>query len=156
MIYIECNPDFILVKFITNVPRRESVHELKGKYGVCNQLAKRSNCKGLIDEEPSSVEHPYIRRLGLCEDLHEHGLKVLHDSSNDNYLIVICPNLEDWVIKAAKEINIDVRKYNLPDDAARLHREINLKLDKFEKLLEDLSLNGSERLKILKRLLGRG
>jgi len=155
MIYIECKPDLALVKSLTNVTRRGITHEFKGKGEICNQLRKQTNCKGLLDEDPSSRQPRYVQEARLENDFPEHDIKVLHHSSTNNRLIVLRPRLEEWVLKAAREASIDVRKYDLPTDAARLHREINIRLDKFEKLLEELK-DSSSRLKTLKRLLERG
>jgi hypothetical protein len=158
MIYIECDPDFALVKCIANVPRRGIDHELKGKGEICNKLASQSNCKALIDEDPSARQPRYISRLrasGREREITEHELKLLRDSSN-NCLIMLCPRLEDWMLRTAREVGIDVRDYGLPHDAKRLHSEININLDKFEKLLEALKSKGSERLKALRSLLERG
>ena len=151
MIYVECKPDLALVKSLTNVTRRGITHEFKGKGEICNRLRQQTNCKGLIDEDPSSGQPRYVKEARLENDLSEHEIKVLHDNTNNNYIIVLCPRLEEWVLKAAREAGIDVRKYNLSNDAAKLHREINLSLDKFEDLLDDLKITG--RLKALKNLL---
>ncbi|MFQ5875762.1 MAG: hypothetical protein ACE5JL_18445 [Dehalococcoidia bacterium] len=148
MIYVECKPDFTLLKSITNISKRGIVHEFKGKYEICKQLEKRTHCKGLIDEDPLSFQPAYVKRLRLDNDLPEHDLKVLYDSSKHNYLIVLCPRLEEWVLKVAWEAGIDVRKYDLPDHAVRLHREINIRLDKFERLLQDLK--DSDKVKALR------
>lgn len=151
MIFVECKPDYTLVKYITNIRRRDIIHEFQGKGGVCNQLRKRRNCKGLVDDDPFSVQPRYVQNARLEDDLSEHDIKVLHDDINDNYLVVLCPRLEDWVLKAAREAGIDVRKYNLPNDAVKLHREININLDKFEALVDDIKVFG--KLKVLKSLL---
>jgi uncharacterized protein (UPF0335 family) len=42
----------------------------------------------------------------------------------------------------AKEAKIDIKIYNLPDDGERLHKEININMDKFEKLMTDLKGKG--------------
>jgi len=136
MIYIECKPDFVLVKSL-GVPRREIIH-LGGKPEICKQLEKRENCKGLVDEDPFSVQPSYLRRLEVQENLSSYGLKVLKDGSKKNDLIVLCPRLEDWILKAAKEAKVDVKRYNLPDDGEKLHKMININITKFEKLIEDL------------------
>ena len=152
MIFVECKSDLALVKSLTNIARREITHEFKGKGEICNRLRKRTNCKGLLDEDPSSGQPHYVKEARLENDLTEHDIKVLHHNSTNNLLIVLCPRLEEWILKAAREADIDVRKYDLPNDASRLHRHINLSLDKFENLLEDLK-DSSNRLKTLKRLL---
>jgi len=154
MIYVECKPDLTLVKSLTNVTRREITHEFKGKGEICNRLRKQTNCKGLLDEDPSSAQPHYVKEAMLENEFPQHDIKVLHHSSTDNRLIVLCPRLEEWILKAASETGIDVRKYDLPNDAAKLHRHINISLDKFENLLEELK-ESSNRLKTLKKLLER-
>lgn len=151
MIFVECKPDYALVASVTNIKRRDIIHEFKGKGEVCNQLKKRSSCIGLVDDDPLSVQPRYIQEAKLDNDLPEHEIKVLHDNTNNNYIIVLCPRLEEWVLKTASEAGIDVRKYNLPKDAAKLHGEINISLDKFGDLVDDLK--ASARLKTLKNLL---
>jgi len=154
MIYVECYSDITLVQSLTTVTRRGIVHEFKGKGEICNRLRNSTKSKGLIDEDPSSSQPRYVREATLDGDFTEHNIKLLHHNSTDNDLIVLCPTLEEWVLDAAKGSNLDVRKYDLPNDAVRLHRLINLSLGKFERLLEDLKTK-SNRLKTLKRLLER-
>ncbi len=151
MIYIECKPDFMLVHSLIKVARREIIHEFKGKFEICRRLRDQTDCKALIDEDPSGRQPPYVKEAKLEEDLADYHIKVFHHNSTNNQLIVMCPKLEDWILGAARETGIDVRTYDLPDEASRLHRHINLSLGKFEVLLEDLK--NSSRLKTLKRLL---
>lgn len=152
MIYTECKPDSTLVK-ILGIAKKEIVH-LGGKPEVCKQLKKRKDCKGLVDEDPFSIQPPYLKKLETKKNLSDYGLKLLKDNSNNNDLIILCPRLEEWVLKASKEANIDIRRYNLPDDATALHELINTNLDKFEILLEDMK--DCNRLKNLKKLLLKG
>ncbi len=149
MIYVECKPDFTLVKSITNILKREIIHE-GGKSEVCKRLERQKNCRGLIDEDPQSIQPPYVKKMIAKDDLSKLELKILQDN-NDNYLIVLCPRLEEWILKSAKEADIDVRRYNLPNNARKLHREININLDKFKILIADLK--DCNRMKTLKRLL---
>jgi len=150
MIYVECKPDRALVESITNIPKRGIIHE-SGKSRVCGKLAKQRNCKGLADEDPLSIQHPYMKKLRLEDDLSQQGIKIFHDETNMNSLFVLCPRLEDWILKAAEESKLNMGKYSLPSTPIKLHRVINLDLDKFERLLTDL--RDSERLKTLRKLL---
>lgn len=152
MIFVECNPDLALVQSLTNVTRREIIHELKGKGEICNRLRRRTNCTAMLDEDPSSGQPRYLKEAILLGDFSGYSIIVLRHDPNGNRLILLRPRLEEWILKAATEARIDVRKYDLPDDAIKLHGEINISLDKFENLLEDLK-NSSNRLKTLKRLL---
>ena len=146
--YTECNPDSVLVSTL-GIHKKEIIH-LGGKPNVCKQLEKRENCRGLIDEDPFSVQPPYLKKLQVKEDLSDYGLKILDDNYRNNDLIILCPRLEEWVLKAAKEAKIDIKKYNLPNDGERLHKKINISIDKFEKLIIDLK-GKSKMMKALEK-----
>jgi len=151
MIYVECKPDFVLVKSITDISKREIVHE-GGKGKVCKKLEKSQNSKGLVDEDPMRSQPKYVvEKMKVEEDLSPHGIKILYDNSN-NYLFVLYPRLEGWILKATKEAKIDIKKYGLPNDEKKLHKIINIRIDKFEKLIKDLR-EKSKMLKTLAKLI---
>lgn len=153
MIYVECKPDAILVQTLTGLSRKEVIHEIKGKFGVVNQVNRRDNCKGLVDEDPRANQPEYLTRLQLREDLPARGLRLLRDSRKSNYIILLCPRLEEWIVRATRDSGLDLRSphYNLPSDPVALHRVINVDLLKFQRLVEDLK--DSDRLRSLRRLL---
>jgi len=151
MIYVECDPDFVLVKSITNIPKRE-INHARGKPDICRKLRKKQNSKGLVDEDPMCSQPKYVEKMKVEEDLSPHGIKILYDSSNNNYLFVLCPRLEEWILKATKEAKIDIKKYGLPNDEEELHKIINIRIDKFEKLIKDLK-EKSKMLKTLAKLI---
>ena len=70
MLYVECNADYVLVKTL-GVPRKE-INHCGGKAKVCRLLGKEEteNCKGLVDEDPFSVQPPYLKKLHVKENLH--------------------------------------------------------------------------------------
>jgi len=150
MIYTECKPDSTLVKML-GIPKKQIIHQ-QGKPEICKQLEKRENWKGLIDEDPFSVQPSYLKKLQVQENLPNYGLKILSNTSKNNDLFVLCPLLEEWIIKAAKEAGIDIKRYNLPDDGDQLHKVINLDLRKFERLVNDLK-GKSEMIKALEKAL---
>jgi hypothetical protein len=150
MIYTECKPDSSLVR-ILGIPKKHIIHQ-QGKPEVCKQLAKRENLKGLVDEDPSSVQPSYLKRLPVKEDLPTYGLKILNDTSKHNDLIILTPRLEEWILKAAKDAGVDIKRYKLPDDGEQLHKVINLDLKKFDRLVNDLK-DKSEMIKALERAI---
>ncbi len=154
MLYVECKPDITLVKFITDLPRREIIHDFRGKGWICNRLRILRNTDGMLDEDPWAIQPPYINSLKLRHDFPEHGIRVFHDVYQHNHVIMLRPRLEEWILKAAWDAHIEPRYYELPDHGVQLHKEINLRLNHFEDLLADL--RHTQRLKLLKRLLERG
>jgi hypothetical protein len=148
MIYVECKPDFLLVNTL-GFSKKDIVHA--GNISkVCKGLAKSENAKGLVDEDPDGDRPTYIDTLQLLQNQHE--IKLLRDDKRDNQVIVLCPRLEEWLIKVTEEAGVDIGRYGLPNDGEKLHKVINLDLRKFEKLVNDLK-DKSKMLKALKKAL---
>lgn len=152
MYLVECKPDTVLIKTLTLTSRKNIIHA-GNKSELLKKLTERySNSKGLIDEDPWSIQPPHLQKFKEKQDLTRHNLKILHQISKNNTLIVIRPRLEEWVLEASREANLNLKKYKLPEDATILHRQINIKIDKLEKLLTDLKQK-SNRFKTLKKYL---
>jgi hypothetical protein len=151
MYLVECKPDEILVKVLTNTPRKQIQHG-GNKSELLKRLTKRSNSIGIVDEDPLSHQPPHLRKfeekLKICD------IKILHQRRGNNILIMLCPRLEDWILKAAHEVNVNPEKYGLPDNPEKLHEQINIKTDKFLGFVDDIRIK-SERLKKLKQHLSR-
>ncbi|DBA54653.1 TPA_asm: hypothetical protein GahPV1_gp16 [Geoglobus ahangari pleomorphic virus 1] len=148
MLYVECYPDESLAISL-GVRKRDVIHA-HSKGNVCKKLERTKNSKGMVDEDPGSSQPSYIKSLRVEEE--KHDLKLLLDPRNGNYLIVVCPNLEEWIIRTAREAGVDLRRMGLPNDPNRLHKVINSNLDKFEKLLSELQ-GRSKRLETLRGYL---
>ncbi|MCZ7392012.1 MAG: hypothetical protein ABOK23_08915 [Candidatus Methanoperedens sp.] len=148
MIYLECNTDEALVRAM-GVHRNEIFHS-GNKGNVCKNLAKKQKSIGLVDEDPFSAQPSYIGKLKI--ESNKDDIKLLYDKNAQNNLIVLCPRLEDWILKAAKEARVNVKDYSLPDDADEFHKIINTKLEKFVHLIEDIKKR-SKKLKTLEKLI---
>lgn len=148
VIYVECKPDSILVKSLIKISRKEIIHA-GNKPEICKKLKKRENCVGLVDEDPNSPQPPYMKRM-KAEFLSENGLKILHDKKY-NRLVVLCPRLEEWLLEAVKQANMQMGNYGLPNDGMKLHQRINININKLERLIRDLK--DCDRIKNLKRFL---
>lgn len=151
MIYVECKPDKVLVQNLMQVPQRNIVHELKGKYEVMKRLNQQANSIALLDEDPTANQPAYLRAMQVLEDIPGRGLRILEDATKDNRVVLLCPRLEEWILGAARDEAVNLEAYALPDDPVSLHRVINVDLRKFERLVENLK--DSERLRALSRLL---
>lgn len=147
MIYFECKPDEALAGSL-GIPKREREHS-HDKGRVCNKLKKSDNAIGMVDEDPGSAQPGYISNLEFVSE--EHNIRVKRDNRN-NLLIILCPHLEGWILKAADEAGVDVTGFGLPDDPKKLHGMINSKLREFSSLIEELK-NKSDFVKALQQLL---
>lgn len=156
MIFVECKPDFILVQTVGGINKKGIIHELKGKGAVCSRLSTQTNCMGLVDDDPDSPQPPYIKKSQLYSHISQHDIKILCDRNHNNFIIVIIPRLENWILRAASVASVDVRDYDLPNDWRELHRTVNSKLDNYETLLNDLMQKYSPMLTALKGALREG
>ena len=147
IIYVECKPDFKLVE-VLGIPKKKIKH-VAGKGNVCRVLKKKGNSVGMVDEDPDCPQPSYLKDLQMVEE--SHGIKLLSDNRSHNLLILLCPNLEAWILEAAKEVGVDVCNYNLPNNASELHEVININVEKLEGLLRNLS-DKSDRMGELRRI----
>ena len=153
MIYVECKPDGVLVRHVTNLSRRQVGHEIQGKGAVCNRLMKSKDAVAMVDEDPGKTQPRYMRQLSLSREHVDLGLKLYRDRSRNNRVIVLCPKLEDWLLRAVSDMGFDIERYGLPGRANALHGVINSNERKIEKVLSDLTDAESPRLLKLRRLL---
>ena len=107
----------------------------------------------MIDEDPLSAQHPYEKDGVSHGNYSQYDIKRLHYPSQDNELIILCPKLEDWILKTAQIAGIDVNRHGLPDEPNKLHRTIDQKLNEFRILVNMLKRQKSDRILTLTNLL---
>ena len=151
MIYVECKPDAILVRAVTKLPRREVIHEIKGKYEIAKRLSSAEHSDAVVDEDPQSSQPAYLSALEPVQDLPEVGLRLLLDTRRSNRVVILRPRLEEWIIYAATEEGLELDRRGLPNRGPALHSVINFDLRKFERVVQDL--RNSERLRALSAML---
>lgn len=149
MIYLECYADKTLVVAL-DIPKKEIRHS-HGKGNVCKSLLKNGKSKGLVDEDPFSTQPSYLGKLEI--KLNEEDIKLLYDESAQNHLVVLCPRLEDWILKAAKEAGVNVEDYNLPKDVDEFSKIINIKPERIVPLIQNIKKKKGKMLKTLEVLL---
>jgi len=148
-LFLECKLDQVLAT-VAGVAPRAIVHS-HGKGRVARYLSKNSAVKAIVDEDPGSAEPASLAVLVQVSAAHDIRLRI--DKSKSNELVVLCPRLEDWVIKTAKASNVKLNQFNLSETPRELHAEINYRLLNFERLLLKLMELDSKRLLHLKSLL---
>lgn len=104
----------------------------------------------MVDEDPASPQPNYVGKLKLYS--HEQGIKFWHDDKNQNRLIMLCPRLEEWILRAAQDAGINIQDYGLPNNANQLHHIINTRLDSLKNLIKGIK-DKSKMLKALESIL---
>jgi len=152
MYLVECKPDAILIRSLTLASRKEIEHSGNKSHLLKKLTENYTNSKGMIDEDPGRIQPAPLQKFKEEQDLTIYDLRIMHQATRNNMLIILRPTLEDWILKAAREANIDPKEYNLPNESIGLHGQINFLLDKFQKLLDELRIE-SNRLRELKKYL---
>ncbi len=137
MIFIECKTDKILVLKLVS---KKYVRCAGGIGEVCNKLKHSVNSCGVVDEDLTKTRPTYMENL-LRNSLilNENDIKVAHDGKRNNYLIVLCPDLENWLIKTAKILGVSLSNFGLPSNPKDL-KMLNLRNpNKIEPLINDLA-----------------
>jgi len=138
MIYVECKADKSLVQVIADIESCKIEHCF-GKSQVLEKLLKDKRSIGIIDEDPDAPSPTELKKLKFeCRESSRLSLKFCYERSNNNLLIIICPRLEDWIIKASIEEKINLNNYDLPSNPVHFHNIINPNITKFQNLLHVL------------------
>lgn len=146
---VECDPDVILVSSLASISERR-VYHAGGKHRVLRKLLNQRDSIGMIDQDPDRTQpQKFLQRFVEIENSDRNKLKILHYSRRNDRLIILCPKLEDWIIETCRNANVELRKYNLPDDSTQLHEIINFRLNRFQQLIEDL-IRLSDRMRTLR------
>lgn len=153
MIYLECKADETLVRSLGT--RRRDISHQRNKEQVLKMITRVTNCIALVDEDPNSSPPQLFGQLLRQEDSLAQGILLYLDRSRNNQVVVLCPNLEGWVIRSAQESRIrhDRPPYRLPDSAHSLHSVINDRLPTLRHLLTALLAAQSPRILKLRQLL---
>jgi hypothetical protein len=133
-VIVECNPDEILVLTL-GLSRQEVVHQ-NSKGEVCNYHAKNDIRIAIIDEDPGSGQPRYLQEFIMEEE--KFGIMKLVNNNTEKIIIVIKPRLEEWIIAQCLQSNVNPEKFFLPKEAKRLKDVINLRLNHFRDLLNEL------------------
>jgi len=132
----------------------KNIKHAGNKSELLKALSQRfSDSKGLLDEDPSSIQPLSLEKFHEKQDLTSYHIKILEQKSRNNTIIMLCPRLEDWILQAAKEANVSPTQFGLPDDSAKLHEQVNIRIDKFQKLIEALKTS-SKQFEELRKQLG--
>jgi len=150
-ICVECKADLILVRKLTGLSRKEILH--KGcKSEVIKAVDRKSEgAIGLIDEDPGASSPKRLRDYTVIQRFEREGIELRR--KGNRLIVVLRPDLEGWVVKAAEERGIDLGRYGLPKDRRGLHEELSRRPNKLEGVLDELMSRRSRRLEILKKML---
>lgn len=121
-ILVECNTDKYLLTGILKKLRlsRKLIRHEANRPKVISALRKADNTIGVIDEDPNSIESRDMMNYQEIEKIGD--IKILKGGNDKRkVLIVICPKMEDWLLKRANKNKISTDSFNLKNDPKTLH-----------------------------------
>ena len=150
-IFVECYNDKILIENI--LKEEKKINHCGSNSQVCRQLKNKEKTIGVIDGRNKEVL-PYFKetKFKYKQEKKTLGLELYIDEK-ENKLIIIYPELEEWILEALKESKISVENFELPDNPADFKRMAQANPSKFQPLLHNLIKEGNKRIAALKELL---
>lgn len=111
----ECHVDTALARFF--VKDKSLVNHESGQGNVGNAMKKATNQNeiiliGWIDDD--KIKHSYFNDFQTIK--HENNIILKQKVDKNEFLIVIQPAAEKFLIEAAKEVNLNPESYHLPND----------------------------------------
>ena len=150
----ECHVDTKVAEIITHAS--EKYNHQHGCGQIANQLKNRLKDKialGIIDEDKNKGPLPhYFSEFEKLKS--ENGLILKKHTTRKQYLILICPEIEEWLMTNANSVNIKLSEFNLPADLKGFKQitktqniDINMAFYQFTKLLVSKKAPGIIALK---------
>ncbi len=146
MIFVECKPDKALV---SSLGARDVRHH-EGKNKLLNKLRKETAAKAMVDQDPRAAQHPYLRSLQRNEE--QDNIILCHDSKSRNTVILLCPDLEGWLLKTLRETGGSMEAFGMSENKYKLHKQLTVHPEKIRKVVDRI-FDQSEHLKTLKQFL---
>lgn len=148
-LFLECDADERLARLM-GFARRDIEHA-GGKGAVCNGLLRNRGVLGMVDEDPNKSQPAYLWNCRVVGE--QHGVRLLADDERNNRVIVLCPDLEGWLVGALRKEKFPHAKFGLPENPEHIHGVINTRLKAVDDIVRALNEVGSKPLEHLKRHL---
>lgn len=111
----ECYVDTKVAEILAQAKRK--FNHQHGCGDVANQLKNRLREKialGIIDEDNGKgPKARYFSEFNMIKK--ENSLILLRHSERSQYLILICPEIEEWLLNDANAVNVNPLMFNLPE-----------------------------------------
>ena len=140
-ILVECNTDKYLLTGILKKLRlsRKLIRHEANKPKVIDILRKSDASIGVVDEDPHSSTPPDMANYQEIERIGD--IRILtRIKDKRKRVFIICPRMEEWLLKRANKNDISPNSFNLKNDPNTLHKiniDKNINYRNFiDKLLE--------------------
>jgi hypothetical protein len=116
----ECYADTLMIQLFkvseTSIRHKKGIHKVASE--ISNFDDARVKLIGLVDDDKKNIPDYFIDFQVLKE---EDDLILKHKLNTNHFLIVVNPELEAWLLKSAKMVNINPKDFSLPENPKQLH-----------------------------------
>jgi len=122
-ILVECNTDkYLLTGILQKLGlSRKLVRHEANKPKVIDILRKSDASIGMIDEDPHSSTPPDMANYQEIERIGD--IRILtRINDKRKRVFIICPRMEEWLLKRANKNDISLNSFNLKNDPNTLHK----------------------------------
>jgi hypothetical protein len=121
-----------------------------GKSSIFRQIENLKEIVALVDGDPEAPQPPYLAKAKLLKE--KNGLK-LFTNKRKNQIILIYPNLEEWIYKIVNKEGINLENYGFSKNLNSFIHEAKISPTKFQQIIHILRKNKNKELEILERFL---
>ncbi len=122
---VECYADELFLCSLLQISPKDVIHSY-GRSRIIKLIDRTRDDSGniykaLIDEDPHSIPD---RRLNSYQVIKINEYIKIYDVRGST-IVVLRPDLEGFLLKAAEIAGINLNNYNIPNDSRRLHSKIS-------------------------------
>jgi hypothetical protein len=118
MIRLNIIPECYIDTQVASILTQAKLNHQMGCSQVANKLSaefRNAVALGIIDEDKNKGSvHPYLKEFHT--QLSIENLLLKKHNVREHYLIVICPEIENWLLNDAQSSDINLADYELPVD----------------------------------------
>ena len=144
-----------LLRFL-GVPRK-SILPLGSKGNVIKRLKDHPGATGIVDEDPGYDPPHEFASYRLTESGEGAQIQLRKRQAGGQNLIVLCPEVEEWLLQRAKISGVDPRQYHLQVTARELHDLPGYEeRESFHQFLAALTNSGDRGMSLLRQWIFQG
>lgn len=113
----ECYADTRLAEILTESKRCNHQKNLGQVANTLSNTLKDFPALGMVDNDKGSTPKYFSEFILIVE---RDNLKLLKHQTRQQYLVVICPAIEQWLLNAAKEVNLNLADFGLKENLKEL------------------------------------
>ena len=109
----ECYADTRLAEILAESKRCNHQKNLGQVANTLSKTLKDLPALGMVDNDKGSIPK-YFSEFTLI--IERNNLKLLKHKTRQQYLVVICPAIEHWLLNASKEVNLNLADFGLKEN----------------------------------------